>query len=1345
MTSLASRVKGIFYITISLLIFFSILGLFTYYQVQKNEEYQNRLQFRELSAVAQDLENGSMQMVEAIDAYVGRKIVDGSTLFRSATGALKEGKLHDHAIENCQPNTVCVGQFDEVGSTDIEASVSRSGEKNNVENPFSITVPFRHFLTTHITHHAAILVVNDKGDVLIRQNNIKPDAGAASLTFHNVKDILLSSDQGPVTTSGFIEQRVAEKNYRFYFMPWTSQSVPLTQSIKTDMNVVKANVQEGGEGNVQEDDEKKGASTALLSQFYIIGVKSVSQLQKEKLRIPNTIAAFVLLFVFMLLSLLPLMKIRLISAAQSLTLVDRKAAIYGVIIFIAFGHIFVLFAISTFLESSKIKEEGVNIANGMKASFRQELKAILGEATDVIRSQSPTLSSDEISDNLLYPPDSKPWSVDTQNWLESVFFLDSEGVSAGDMRSVYWSDRSFFRNEQCAKDLTKEKCLVEKENGLSLEDRIYFQRARSCEVWPMSPRLAVINSLKVFEPDLCPGLFLQRIFNKRDSRLSTQFSARLTTGELSMINTVAEETHRSKNSPNILAPFHVARSFFKTLSIDLERSSSQVVSFGSKFRTFFAPVLTPGYGFIVFDNHTGQVLFHNQKDRVLNENIFVQTDNNPVLMELARTQKSEAAAIQTVYRGREHIFVVSDLTDGLPWSLAVTQDLTNQRALFFLRMFTIVAYFLVSMMMLILVYELIERIYRSRHHGLLFNTKYQMIQRLGLGEYHSATHGRLFIATAGSLIVVVITVFYFSSSMQYMSALSHIFADASHQQLHQSQDEIHEYTQQMLGNNERHFSHQPFIFSSAIQKNSDGVCKDIVSAENTPDDWAYFPVLSPSLYFSLLSFSQTRVPLYEKLLALEFTLNDAASKPPAPKISHPSQSAPCTFSLLNVGEGKTHVFGYVVLSFLCGVLFLLISLPLVHNLFIRRVLGLHIPLHFRMKMPPLSSETFGRLSIAIRQTELQQFSWHGSPDLHYLGRFYIGGFLFDRGTNTASCTLAQHIAHGRSYVLKKLAEIEKQTGYQGNGAKRIVIYGIEDVAFNRDERLMSLAALTLLSEQTSLHLVLECEVAPLYRLTQQQYYASRCGEKQNADSTEVYGWSQLLAKFEKHYAWAPQHKCRPYHKQDSWACLANESAGWPELMAIRERFSEYLHLCHDDPNGDAAALGQTKQQEAHWVKTYWQADQIIEYFSAEAGALYRKRWELCTRQERLMLYQIARGDQPNPANLIPLEHLVRRGYLFRDADWFIVNESFRLFVLGAESPERMSQWLAEAQDSTWRYFRVPLFILLITSVAILVYVTTDSIQSFLAILSAVLGILPLALSNLNLVKGGTGDDTPAGE
>lgn len=95
MTSLASRIRGITYILLSITVFFSVLGFFTYYQVKQNEEYQHRLQFRELKAVSTDIANGAAQLREAISSYVGReKIVDGENLFSSATGALKKGVLY---------------------------------------------------------------------------------------------------------------------------------------------------------------------------------------------------------------------------------------------------------------------------------------------------------------------------------------------------------------------------------------------------------------------------------------------------------------------------------------------------------------------------------------------------------------------------------------------------------------------------------------------------------------------------------------------------------------------------------------------------------------------------------------------------------------------------------------------------------------------------------------------------------------------------------------------------------------------------------------------------------------------------------------------------------------------------------------------------------------------------------------------------------------------------------------------------------------------------------------------------------------------------------------------------
>ncbi|WP_256444429.1 hypothetical protein [Aestuariibacter sp. A3R04] len=41
----------------------------------------------------------------------------------------------------------------------------------------------------------------------------------------------------------------------------------------------------------------------------------------------------------------------------------------------------------------------------------------------------------------------------------------------------------------------------------------------------------------------------------------------------------------------------------------------------------------------------------------------------------------------------------------------------------------------------------------------------------------------------------------------------------------------------------------------------------------------------------------------------------------------------------------------------------------------------------------------------------------------------------------------------------------------------------------------------------------------------------------------------------------------------------------------------------------------------------------------------------------------------------------------------------------------------------------------------MIYVATDSIQTFLAVLSAVLGILPMALSNFSVLRNATGSGT----
>lgn len=1311
MTSLASRIRGITYILLSITVFFSVLGFFTYYQVKQNEEYQHRLQFRELKAVSTDIANGAAQLREAISSYVGReKIVDGENLFSSATGALKKGVLYaNHQACSYHSNVVapvvCLARGGANNSNSYVATInSASGEA------FRISVPLQNLITTAIKKHAVILLIDDTGKVLLRKENVTRDAALASQNLHHLNDILSISNATSFGHSGFVDQTLAGKDYRFYYMPMNELA-----DVKLDTN---------------------------RKQLIVVGGVSLSQLEREKFQIPNTVAAFVLLFIFILVSLLPLLKIRLISPAQSLTTTDRKLAVYGALMFIAFSTVFVIFTLGAYAEVDKVEEEGEGIALQMRLAFEKELKETLAVANDFIDKERTALLSNSFTDNLIYNDNILTSNQNRDVWLENVFVLRTQGEHAGLMRSVFWSDRTFFRNQKCARTTDASICHVEKQNAISLAGREYYTRAKNCELWPLEERLNASQRLKSMASEQCRGLFLQRIFNKRDSRLSTQFSTVFSTSEL-MENKDTRALYKSSSVSegvqkqlNKLQPLLLlVHSMAKALGLPEAPSENHVVSFGTKFRTFFDPVLTPGYKFAVFDNNSGQVLFHTDESRVLNENIFVQTDNNPTLVELAEKQDGQPRAFTSVYRGKEHVMVVTSLAKSLPWTLVIMHDLSNQRALFFLRMFTIVAYFLVAMLFIIFIWEVLQACYQRHHQGLLFETKLQLVRKLGFGEFRSSAYSNMFVFTAGVAVVVVVTVLYYGSSMQYVSALSQIFASGAEQNRQLSESKILAYKQQMFGVRAGQFSERPRVFSMSFPNDEVPKCDVIESEWKSPELWQGTAVFSPPVFFSLFSFSQTRVALYEKLKALELMEDISNGDTEVEhKKSAQKQNTVCSFSVMAFGKGEANTLLYISLALLSGAVVLFGSSPLVHHLLFRRVLGLHIPPHFRTKMPENGRTKPGRLVLAIRQA--------------------TSAFSMDREEKSI-VDYRCHVITAARAVLKKQGdersiqqEIDEYTvnawlatlpDYPLNemsAAFTLVLYGIDDIVFNTEQRLQVLALLRGLVAHSQARIVIECEIAPLYRLTNQPVYCDDVQASSKAAADETYGWSALFAKFEKHYAWNTIEKCRARRKDDVWHAVEHESKGWVELADITQRFYEYIVACY------GPCPYENEKDKLIWVKSkvqsHWQPDEVVEFFSAEAGALYLQRWALCTKHEKLLLYQVARGDQPNPANRIPLEHLLRRGYLHRDANYFVLNESFRHFVLSAEPPEKMKAWLANAQDNTWRYFRVPLFAIIITGFAVMAYVATDSIQTFLAVLSAVLGILPMALSNFSALKNAAG-------
>ena len=100
-----------------------------------------------------------------------------------------------------------------------------------------------------------------------------------------------------------------------------------------------------------------------------------------------------------------------------------------------------------------------------------------------------------------------------------------------------------------------------------------------------------------------------------------------------------------------------------------------------------------------------------------------------------------------------------------------------------------------------------------------------------------------------------------------------------------------------------------------------------------------------------------------------------------------------------------------------------------------------------------------------------------------------------------------------------------------------------------------------------------------------------------------------------------------------------------------------------------------------------------------------------------------------------IEHLVRRGFLYRHKGWHLVNESFRRFILVAEDEATINDWLDNAGTGTWNVLRIPIFALLLVLLVIFVYSSGSSMNSLLSVATATLGLIPLLLKNISLLKG----------
>jgi hypothetical protein len=165
----------------------------------------------------------------------------------------------------------------------------------------------------------------------------------------------------------------------------------------------------------------------------------------------------------------------------------------------------------------------------------------------------------------------------------------------------------------------------------------------------------------------------------------------------------------------------------------------------------------------------------------------------------------------------------------------------------------------------------------------------------------------------------------------------------------------------------------------------------------------------------------------------------------------------------------------------------------------------------------------------------------------------------------------------------------------------------------------------------------------------------------------------------------------------------------PELVRIITQ--ECDHTAH------LRRLGTT-MMDGHRTGSAVSRPALVEEILDRADAYYRVLWSTCTREERLVLFQLARDGWANPKNERAIQQLERRRLVRRSPGLRIMNESFCRFVRDAQLPDEVAKWEQEEQQSAWSALKLGLTTAALMAGAWLLYTQQDVFQMGIGYLAA---------------------------
>lgn len=1448
-----------------------------FFKIQKNEDYQNQLHFRELNTVAHSVRSSIDQfsrLGKTITNLLDRHTANAST-------AQDEKELADRSnvtnVLNRARNTPALAQLKTIiddktlaqngfkDSAPEHAGVFTTSDyrtvyigpyTNNTDHPLTrhaIEVYTADLLPNEVLSFPIVILAGGKGQLVAKKVYLNNSTYAADLEFQSVEKLLneLYDQQTGAdgaeklpSYSGTLDKEIAGISYRIFVQP-------ITLSLRDENTVT----------------------------FYLLGMVPLADIQIAKLAVSPSTGLWVFISLLVLSALVPILKIRFMSVRSHFTKTDISLFFTGCVLLLGMLTITVNHQLFySHLVDTKKDQAQAHLSNIIE-EFKNEVKAVthiktraltdtpltIKAAVDTVLnglSSSSTPMMRVAANPLRSTKKREIWSVNLtgfdltyqhehylgqQNlgdiFAESTFKLNYQGLISlfeGDFLS-YKTRLPILRISESSYNFT----------DFALGHREYFQMAVTCQLWFASEN---------HQKNCRDGLYIQRIKNVSDARLSTQFS-------------FADFDNLNVNS----TPY----------------SEREVVSVSVKLNTFFERIMPKGFGYAVFDDQ-GEVLYHSDESRALLENILVETNNDEHIRSLISNNNhrhnDDSLSFNTTYRNAEHLFVASALSEQVPWHIVVfvnVDDISEYN----LWMLLVAVVLFVQLMLVLLLWnryvgnQLVwshilsfralksekqrQREGRSLYHHinfgatatlvfcaaiallLLMSTVVDLSMRLALWSLfasalllsfcakldalpsrallwshpvtsffilflgsaiasyftftdyslngdptslktsvaglvilligilvftfaHSRIAGRLWLATPLSkLLKHVATLPLFQAAAQdtrydktfviYMASLLWFFAvvpasmlvnSSNHYllgfQAHQESEHIRQRVDEYQQSRLKYLQLIRPELDHTVEVNAGEILPSLLipsvindpAARGKEDQLKQFSCSKYVTENSIRSAFAQGSTSFVEICTSPMPDEDEHAKETVMHVdsfinslmSQQAFGASLNQELFQFAqlEHKASMLIYDGNKFLreavqqrpflvafSMLLTLIITYKFTRTVIVQRVMGEHISDNFMLSMSDQSSDWKARLK-ELTQSEARFKTVIIRTDKTNAAE------RISKATNlpvfkglAIDITKALVQQNGKFLLVNRLKALKaNDVGYAEHNIQKwvLVLAGLDDLAFRSTERKQAQLLMQELHALEHVNIVLLCDVSPLYRLCHQDDYPD-VAEREFADVNEVLIWSSLLVDYTKLYDWTPPIKSRLDVNATALDALKFESKGWQRLNKIEALF----HSIYG-------------QQLSH-IDKHWTHDQIIDFFSSHAGAIYRQKWAQCSLDERILLYQLAMGATVNPNSKVTLEKLLRRGYIYRDCGWFIVNESFRRFVLNAESEERFAQWLSQVSESSWQYVRIPVIVAVMVLAVMIVVSTGQSLQSVIAAITASLGLIPSVMRNLSFFKG----------